>query len=59
MFTNQQLVKVAKFIEEKFVGDFCVSFAKGFEDTYVIIETERDSREGRQVFSLTEILSEG
>ena len=58
MFTLQELIKIGEWLNKKFVGTFYISFAKGFEGEYIIVETERDCREGRQVFSIREILSE-
>ena len=56
MLHSQELIKIAKWFEDNWIGNFWVSFAKGFEDTYVIVEQERGSADGRQVFALSEIL---
>lgn len=59
MLTLKELTKVTEWINKNFVGTYYISFASGFRnEAYVIIETERDCREGRQVFSVREILGE-
>ena len=56
MFHTNELIKVGEWVKQNFVGDFWFSIAKGFEDTYIIVEMVRGCREGRQVYALSEIL---
>lgn len=59
MFEMEKLIKIARVLEKKFVGQFWISFVQGFCDVYVIVEHERDSPCGRQVFKVSELLEEG
>ena len=59
MFEMEKLVKITKALEKKFVGQFWVSFVQGFCDVYVIVEPERDSPCGRQVYKVSELLEKG
>ena len=40
------------------MGNYYISFIQGFTETYIIVETEKDKRNGRQVFSARDILNQ-
>lgn len=58
MLSKLELTKIAKWFEKNFIGEFYISFVKGFEGIYIIIEQSPNCSEGRQVFKISEILSE-
>lgn len=58
MLTMQELIKIAAWFEKNFIGTYYISFLEGFKDNYIIIETEKDKSDGRQVFSIREILNQ-
>lgn len=58
MFTVAELIKITNWINKRFDGSCFISFVEGFEGSYAIIETKKDCRDGRQVVSIKEILSE-
>ena len=57
MLTANELQKIGEWVKT-FHGDFYFSFVQGFEGVYVIVETAPNYRGGRQVFKVSEILSE-
>lgn len=58
MLSKLELIKIARWFEQNFVGEYYISFVKGFEGIYIIVEQSPDCNEGRQVFKVSEILSE-
>ena len=58
MLSSNELVKIGEWVKTHFVGEHYFSFVQGFEGMYLLAETTLDCREGRQVFKVSEILSE-
>ena len=58
MLSLNELVKIGEWVKTHFVGEYYFSFVQGFEGTYLLVETTPNCREGRQVFKISEILSE-